>query len=61
MSNYIGNYWEKIKDNSVTPEQRSGHSSIVFKESYLFIFGGYSDNSALNDMFKFEIQNKARI
>ena len=54
---YYDNIWEKITwQDDVSPEPRSGHASVMFQSRSLFIFGGYNDREALNDMYKFDME-----
>ena len=55
---YLDNVWEEIESKgNVSPDPRSGHCSMMVLDRYLFIFGGYNDKEALNDMYKFDINN----
>lgn len=52
------NVWEKISDKeSFKPDPRSGHSSVVYQSQTLYVFGGYNDREALNDMLKFDLNS----
>ena len=53
---YFDNVWEKVLfQGNFQPEPRSGHASVMYQNQTLFIFGGYNDREALNDMYKFDI------
>lgn len=54
----LNNSWEKItpKGNFI-PDARSGHACVIFQSVYLFVFGGYNDREALNDLIKFNLQS----
>lgn len=54
----LDNFWEKItpKGNFI-PDPRSGHACVIFQSIYLYIFGGYKDHEALNDLVKFNLQS----
>ena len=57
---FFDNTWEKInpKDNFL-PEPRSGHASVIsIQTKTLYIFGGYTDKDALNDMYAFDLENE---
>lgn len=57
---FFDNTWEKItpKDN-LLPEPRSGHASVISMQTKtLYIFGGYTDKDALNDMHAFDLENE---
>lgn len=58
LTKYLDNIWEKIEYKGITsPEPRSGHCSVIFQDRFLFIFGGYNDKEALNDMYKCDMNN----
>ncbi len=54
---YHDNVWEKISvQDDVLPDPRSGHASVMFQSRNLFIFGGYNEREALNDLYKFDME-----
>ena len=58
--NIYDNTWEIINPkSSLLPESRSGHSSVIFLQTKtLYIFGGYNDKEALNDMYSFDLMKE---
>lgn len=51
------NSWNKVEIKSnIAPEPRSGHSSCIHKEKFLYIFGGYTEKDAMNDMYVFNLE-----
>ncbi|KAL4445134.1 hypothetical protein ABPG74_018862 [Tetrahymena malaccensis] len=52
------NTWIKLQAEGDIPCPRTGHCACSFKNECMYIFGGYSDEKALNDMYKYNIISK---
>ena len=51
------NSWNKLEIKSnITPEPRSGHSSCIHEGNFLYIFGGYTEKDAMNDMYSLSLE-----
>lgn len=52
------NVWYQVKyqqkENEI-PCPRSGHTAVFFRNSLLFVFGGLTDQDALNDMHVYNL------
>ncbi len=44
--------WVKISIMALEPEPRHSHSAVVYKD-FMYIYGGFSPNGILNDIFSF--------
>jgi len=54
------NSWHKItpdSENTEWPSARSGHACVIFRDMFLFIFGGMDENDSLRDMYEYNIPN----
>ena len=57
----LENTWIKIDVSGDIPCPRTGHSACSYKEEFMYIFGGYSDQDVMNDMYRLEILTKVSI
>ncbi|KMZ67606.1 Acyl-CoA Binding Protein [Zostera marina] len=49
--------WDEIDTIGVPPSPRSDHSSAIYNERYLFIFGGGSHSTCFNDLHILDMNN----
>lgn len=52
------NTWIKLQAEGDIPCPRTGHSACSYKNEYMYIFGGYSADKVLNDMYRYHILTK---
>lgn len=65
MSNITSeNIWYRVKPQQPEAElpcPRSGHTAIFYKHTLLFIFGGLTNEDALNDMFVYDLMRNVKL
>jgi len=49
--------WRSVKAKGVPPAQRTSHASVI-KNGKMYVFGGYSGENYLNDLWEFDIQTE---
>lgn len=60
IENFLNpNSWIPINATGDIPLPRSGHCCAAYNDD-MYIFGGYIDNDALNDMYKFSIKDNVK-
>ena len=48
--------WEIVKPSSIVPKHREGHSSCLFDDKNIFIYGGWNGKDIHKDYFFFNVE-----
>ncbi len=49
-------YWECLKCRGQLPPSRSGHTCTLYRERYMFVFGGFDGTTCFDDLYLLDLQ-----
>ncbi|CEL92730.1 unnamed protein product [Vitrella brassicaformis CCMP3155] len=55
---HVRGYWDKLECTGELPANRSGHTCVLYKERYLYVFGGFDGANCFDDVYELDIDTR---